>query len=178
MFGLPNHRGSCWVNAALQGLFSCPPLEEHYSKRENVDRENPIDVCMEAVYRTKGNAGLRDLFECIKTTYMPAGENIGDSHELITHLCDKLPWLDKYFRFDIGDKITCNSCGVSEFRKTSTLDTHLMPSKKGIPLLEAIQEHVHDAYVFYKFQSFSRFLVLDMIPTLVVNFITEHIVAL
>jgi ubiquitin C-terminal hydrolase len=147
MFGLPNHRGSCWVNAALQGLFSCPPLEEHYSKRENVDRETPIDVCLESVYRTKGNSGLRDLFDCIKTTYMPAGENIGDSHELITHLCDKLPWLDKYFRFDIGDKITCNNCGVSEFRKTSTLDTHLMPSKRGIPLLEAIQEHVRPTVI-------------------------------
>jgi len=141
MFGLPNHRGSCWVNAALQGLFSCPVLEDQYSDRANVDKENPTDICLESVYRNKGS-GLKDLFEVIKTSYMPAGENIGDSHELITHLCDKLPWLDKGFRFDIGDNIKCMNCPYTELRKTSTLDIHLMPSRRGMPLLEAIQEHV------------------------------------
>ena len=73
MFGLHNHRGSCWVNAALQGLFSCPPLVDRYSERANIDKENPIDVCLESIYRNKGETGLREFFDVIKTTYLPAG---------------------------------------------------------------------------------------------------------
>ena len=30
---------------------------------------------------------------------MPAGQGIGDSHELLVHLCDKLSYLDQLFRF-------------------------------------------------------------------------------
>ena len=142
MFGLNNHRGSCWVNAALQGLFSCPPLMDRYSERENVEKENPIDVCLESIYRNKGETGLREFFECIKTTYLPAGENIGDSHELVVHLCDKLPWLDKEFRFDSGDRIECSGCHAVRLEKTTNIDMHLMPSKPGITLLDAIQEYV------------------------------------
>jgi len=142
MFGLNNHRGSCWVNAALQGLFSCPPLVDRYSDRENVDKENPIDVCLESIYRNKGETGLRELFECIKTTYLPAGENIGDSHELIVHLCDKLSWLDKEFRFQVGDKIECDHCHDSQLKTDTVIDLNLMPSNPGITLLDAIQEHV------------------------------------
>jgi ubiquitin C-terminal hydrolase len=142
MFGLHNHRGSCWVNAALQGLFSCPVLTDRYSDKENVDKENPVDVCVESIYRNQGTTGLREFFEVIKTSYLPAGENIGDSHELIVHLCDKLPWLDKEFRFDIGDRIECSGCKATQFEKTSAIDIHLMPSKPGIPLLDAIHEYV------------------------------------
>jgi len=142
MFGLHNHRGSCWVNAALQGLFSCPPLMDRYSERSNIDKQNPVDVCLESVYRNRGQTGLRELFECIKTTYMPAGENIGDSHELIVHLCDKLPWLDKEFRFEFGDRIECTRCHDTQLKTTSTIDLNLMPSQRGITLLDAITEYV------------------------------------
>jgi len=142
MFGLNNHRGSCWVNAALQGLFSCPSLMDRYSDKENVDKENPIDVCLESIYRNKGESGLKEFFECIKTSYLPAGENIGDSHELIVHLCDKLPWLDEEFRFNSGDRIVCNSCHDTQLKTETVIDLSLMPSKPGIPLLDAIQEYV------------------------------------
>uniref|UniRef100_A0A6C0HKF8 ubiquitinyl hydrolase 1 n=1 Tax=viral metagenome TaxID=1070528 RepID=A0A6C0HKF8_9ZZZZ len=141
MFGLPNQRGSCWVNAALQGLFSCPTLTDRYEEG-TVDKANPYDVCLEAVYRNKGVHGLKEFYECIRTSYMPAGENIGDSHELIVHLCDKLPWLDEAFRFNIGDRIVCNNCQDAQMHTTTTIDLHLMPSRPGIPLLNAIQEYV------------------------------------
>jgi ubiquitin C-terminal hydrolase len=78
----------------------------------------------------------------IKTTYLPAGENIGDSHELIVHLCDKLPWLDEKFRFHSGDRIECNHCHDTQLKTTTIIDLNLMPSNPGIPLLDAIQEYV------------------------------------
>jgi ubiquitin C-terminal hydrolase len=142
MFGLTNHRGSCWVNAALQGLFSSPPLVDRYAERENIDKENPIDVCLESIYRNQGTTGLREFFDVIKTSYLPAGENIGDSHELIVHLCDKLPWLDKEFRFQVGDRIECNNCHDTQLKTDTVIDLNLMPSKPGIALFDAIQEHV------------------------------------
>jgi hypothetical protein len=107
MFGLPNNRGSCWVNAALQGLFSCPVLMDHY-KEHAPDSANSVDVALHTVYNSKGTSGLRELYGEVRTVHMPAGQNIGDSHELIVHMCDKLPWLDKAFRFEIGDRIECS----------------------------------------------------------------------
>jgi len=56
-----------------------------------IDKDNPIDVCLESIYRNKGETGLRELFEChltIRTSQRV--RSIGDSHELIVHLCDKL----------------------------------------------------------------------------------------
>jgi len=141
MFGLPNVRGSCWVNAALQGLFSCPVLENHY-KETPPDAANAVDVALHAVYSSKGTTGLKELYGTIRTTYMPAGQNIGDSHELIVHLCDKLPWLDKAFRFEIGDRIECCHCKDAQLRTDTTIDLNLMPSKPNIPILQAIQEYI------------------------------------
>lgn len=141
MFGLPNVRGSCWVNAALQGLFSCPALMDHY-KENAPDSENPVDVALHTVYTSKGTSGLKELYGGIRTTYMPAGQNIGDSHELIVHLCDKLPWLDKAFRFEIGDRIECSHCKDVQLKTDTTIDLNLMPSKPNIPILQAIQEYI------------------------------------
>lgn len=141
MFGLQNFHGSCWVNSALQSLFSCPSLEERY-ENNNVDKENPYDICLESIYRNKGQSGLKEFFECVKTSYLPAGENIGDAHELIVHLCDKIPWLDKEFRYQVGDQISCKHCEFKEVKNTSRIDLQLTPSKPNIPLLQAIVEHI------------------------------------
>jgi uncharacterized UBP type Zn finger protein len=141
MFGLPNVRGSCWVNAALQGLFSCPILENHY-KETPPDAANAVDVALHSVYSSKGTSGLKELYGTIRTTYMPAGQNIGDSHELIVHLCDKLPWLDKAFRFEIGDRIECSNCKDVQLKTDTTIDLNLMPSAPNIPILQAIQEYI------------------------------------
>lgn len=142
MFGLQNFRGSCWVNSALQALFSCPLVEKRYENKENIDKENPYDVCLESIYRNKGEAGLKDFFECVKTSYLPAGENIGDAHELLVHLCDKLPWLDKEFRYEIAEEVSCKNCEYKDLRKTSVIDLHLNPSRHQLPILDAITEYV------------------------------------
>jgi len=141
MFGLPNNRGSCWVNAALQGLFSCPVLMDHY-KEHAPDSANPVDVALHTVYNSKGTSGLRELYGEVRTVHMPAGQNIGDSHELIVHMCDKLPWLDKAFRFEIGDRIECSHCGDVQLKTDTTIDLNLMPSAPNIPILQAIQEYI------------------------------------
>jgi ubiquitin C-terminal hydrolase len=141
MFGLPNNRGSCWVNAALQGLFSCPVLMDHY-KEHAPDSANSVDVALHTVYNSKGTSGLRELYGEVRTVHMPAGQNIGDSHELIVHMCDKLPWLDKAFRFEIGDRIECSHCGDVQLKTDTTIDLNLMPSAPNIPILQAIQEYI------------------------------------
>jgi len=113
----------------------------HY-KDNKPEAENQVDVALHAVYMSKGAAGLKELYGSIRTTYMPAGLNIGDSHELIVHMCDKLPWLDKAFRFEIGDRIECSHCKDVQVKTDTTIDLHLMPSKPRIPLLQAIQEYI------------------------------------
>ncbi len=137
MFGLPNISGSCWVNAALQGVFACPSLKDH-----EVDDANPIDVSLTEVYKTHGKHGLRDLFSSIQKTYIPAGRDIGDSHELIVHLADRLPWLDKLMRFTIANQITCKTCGKVTTVQDSAIEIELTPSVRNMPILEALQEFV------------------------------------
>jgi hypothetical protein len=137
MFGLPNVRGSCWVNAALQGVFACPQLKDH-----TPDATNPIDVCLKAVYDSRGKECLKDLMDCIRTTYMPAGENIGDSHELLVHLCDKLPWLDKEFRFKIANQLICKTCNTKTLKEDSVVELNIAPAQHHTPILDALQELV------------------------------------
>jgi ubiquitin C-terminal hydrolase len=121
MFGLHNKNGSCWVNAALQGLFRIPELQDRFHEGEE-DRDNPIEVCMAEIWSSKGDEGLKSLYECVKTATMPAGESIGDSHELIQHICDKVPFIDKLMRFKIGNQIRCNNCPYSDVRRDSLIE--------------------------------------------------------
>lgn len=137
MFGLPNIRGSCWVNSALQGLFACPLLKDHV-----VDKTNPIDVSLTEVYTTSAASGLKELFNSIQTSYIPAGHDIGDSHELLVHLADKLPWLDKMLRFNIANQITCKKCGHKELKEDTAIEITLTPSVKQMPILDAMKEFV------------------------------------
>lgn len=141
MFGLHNFRGSCWVNGALQGLFACPTLRKRFIT-DDVDTSNIIEVCLETVWRTKGESGLKDLFGAIRTEYMPAGTNIGDSHELIVHLCDKLPWLDEAFRFKMANQITCKKCGSRTMKEDTVIELNVTPSVKNMPIMNTILEYV------------------------------------
>lgn len=137
MFGLPNVRGSCWVNSALQGIFACPSFKEH-----EVDQTNPLDVCLTALYKSNGKEHLKDFMECVKTTYMPAGENIGDSHELLVHLCDKLPFLDEAFRFKVANQITCKTCNTKSLKEDTVIELNVTPLNKDTPILNALQEYI------------------------------------
>jgi ubiquitin C-terminal hydrolase len=130
MFGLRNQRGSCWVNAALQGIFRIPSVQHRYMYTE-ADGENPMDVCLQTIWTSKGEDGLRDFYECVKLSpNMPAGDNIGDSHELLQLLCDKLPYLDKLMRFKLAHTLKCNHCKYNTTQHTSDIEYTIAPSAK------------------------------------------------
>jgi ubiquitin C-terminal hydrolase len=103
MFGLHNFSGSCWVNSCLQALFRIPEVQTKYSD-ENSD--NKIDESLQTIWKSKGEQGLKEFFDSVKTVTMPAGDSIGDAHELFQYLCDKLKFLDDICRFKIADTIS------------------------------------------------------------------------
>lgn len=121
MFGLRNKSGSCWVNSALQALFRIPEVQQRFTD-ETHDEKNPIETSMCEIWSSKGDEGLKDFYECVKTATMPAGESIGDAHELIQYLCDKMPFLDKLMRFKIGNQIKCKNCDYSDTKKDSLIE--------------------------------------------------------
>jgi ubiquitin C-terminal hydrolase len=142
MFGLPNISGSCWVNAALQGLFACPSMRDH-----KPDETNIVDKSFTEVYTSKGTNGLLDLFNFIRTTYIPAGHDIGDSHELILHLCNKMPWLDELMRFKIANRLKCKTCGHGTLKEETTLEIGLSPSDGKMSILDALNEYVQPSEI-------------------------------
>ena len=121
MFGLRNKSGSCWINATLQGIFRIPQLQTRFREGEE-DTKNPVEMCVAEVWASKGDEGLNALYQCVKTVTMPAGEGIGDSHELLEFLCDKIPFLDKLMRFKIGHHIRCKNCSYSDVREDSLIE--------------------------------------------------------
>ena len=128
MFGLRNKSGSCWINATLQAIFRIPDLQNRFSDGDE-DSDNPVELCLAEVFGSKGDEGLTDLYQCIKTTHMPAGEGMGDSHELLEFLCDKVPFLDKLMRFNIGNHIRCQHCDYSDIQKDSMIEFSISGDK-------------------------------------------------
>ena len=141
MFGLRNFRGSCWVNACLQGFFRLPEVQTRYSNN-TYEKSNVIDECLYKIYKSKGEEGLKDFFEAVRTETMPAGKDIGDSHELFAYLCDKLPFLDHLCRFKIADVIECCTCKNREIKEDSVVEYSISSNGKFIPLSECISESV------------------------------------
>jgi ubiquitin C-terminal hydrolase len=141
MFGLRNQRGSCWINATLQGLFRIPDVQARYDKEE-ADEENPIDMAIQEIWKTRGEDGLTDLYDCIKTVTMPAGEGIGDSHELLEYLCDKLPFLDKLVRFKVANVVKCKHCTYTQTKHDSLIEFSISPSKPEQTVSHAIVDAV------------------------------------
>jgi ubiquitin C-terminal hydrolase len=142
MFGLRNKNGSCWINAALQAIFRIPDLQKRFSDGEE-DSENPVETCLAEVYGSRGDEGLRALYDCIKTSpTMPAGEDIGDSHELIEFLADKVPVLDKLLRFRVAHSIKCNNCAHQETKPDTLTEFSIAPSETKQTVSDAITEAV------------------------------------
>lgn len=141
MFGLHNYRGSCWVNACLQGFFRIPAVQERYNS-EIYETENLIDKYLCTIWKSKGQDGLKEFFEVVRTDTMPAGRGIGDSHELLQYLCDKLPFLDELMRFKIANSIQCKHCDYKEVKEDSVIEFSIAPSKHGAQLIECISEVV------------------------------------
>lgn len=141
MFGLRNKNGSCWINAALQSILRIPELQTRFNENEE-DTSNPTEVCLAEIWASKGDEGLKDFYECVRTTHMPAGEDIGDSHELIEFLSDKIPFLDKLMRFKVVNKIQCSNCSYSDLRPDSLTEFSIAPSSKKMTVSDAIGEAV------------------------------------
>jgi ubiquitin C-terminal hydrolase len=141
MFGLQNFKGSCWVNACLQCIFRIPEVQRRYTAGI-YDTHNLIDECLCRIWNTNGDTGLKEFFESVKTHHMPAGNNIGDSHELLNYLCDKLPYLDELCRFKVADAIHCNSCEYQETKEDTVIEFSLDCSEKNKPIAECISDTV------------------------------------
>jgi ubiquitin C-terminal hydrolase len=140
-FGLRNQRGSCWVNATLQALFRLPEVQDRY-ENDKADENNPVDLSLQEIWCSRGDEGLKALYECVKTALMPAGEGIGDSHELLEFLCDKLPFLDKLCRFKMSHQVKCSNCDYSDLRTDSLIEFSVTPTAKKQGLISCIGQSV------------------------------------
>lgn len=138
MFGLPNFSGSCWVNACLQSVLRIPEVQTRYTDGV-YDPTNPIDLALYKIWSSKGD-GLKEFFEAVRTEMMPAGQGIGDSHELFVYLCDKLPFLDKLCRFKVADSIQCKSCKKKELKEDMVTEFSLSSSGPSSPISQCIMD--------------------------------------
>jgi len=143
MFGLKNFSGSCWVNTCLQGIFRIPEVQERYNN-DTFDKDNIIDECLSKIWKSKGEDGLKDFFEAVRTEVMPAGRGIGDAHELIVYLCDKLPFLDELMRFKIADSLTCVSCQDKQLKEDSVVEFTIASEEGNKPMIDCISETVQE----------------------------------
>jgi len=144
MFGLRNKNGSCWINAALQGIFRIPDLQSRFSDGDE-DTSNAVESCLAELWGSHGEEGLKAFYECVKVSpNMPAGEDIGDSHELLKFLCDKVPVLDKLVRFKVAHTLRCTNpgCSHSDTQHDSVTEFTITPSKPKQSISEAIAEAV------------------------------------
>jgi ubiquitin C-terminal hydrolase len=179
MFGLHNYRGSCWVNTCIQAVFRIPEVQERYNT-DAFDKGNIIDECLCKIWKTKGEDGLKQLFDAVRTEVMPAGNGIGDSHELLQYLCDKLPFLDSLMRFKIADSIQCINCDAKEVREDSVIEFPISSDNKNRPMIEcitdAVKENIINEWKCDKcgkqgckkqqlIGSFPKVMVFHMIPT-------------
>jgi ubiquitin C-terminal hydrolase len=73
---------------------------------------------------------------------MPAGRDIGDSHELLQYLCDKLPFLNELMRFKTADSIQCNNCDYKEIKEDSVTEFAIATVRSNVPLIECIADVV------------------------------------
>jgi ubiquitin C-terminal hydrolase len=142
MFGLRNKNGSCWINAALQAVFRIPDLQSRFNENEEDDK-NTVETCLGEIWGSKGDEGLKAFYECVKVSpHMPAGEDIGDSHELIDFLLDQIPFLDKLMRFKVANAIRCNNCTHQEIKPDTLIEFSIAPTQKKQTVSDAIADAV------------------------------------
>jgi uncharacterized UBP type Zn finger protein len=128
-FGLRNQRGSCWINATLQALYRIPNLQDRYIN-DKADSNNPVETCIQEIWNSEGDDGLKSFYECVKTAVMPAGDGIGDSHELLEFICDKIPFIDNLLRFKVAHTIKCNHCKYNQTKPDSIIEFSINPEYK------------------------------------------------
>jgi hypothetical protein len=140
-FGLRNQRGSCWVNATLQAVFRIPDVQTRYTAEAALDT-SPLDTSLQEIWCSKGDEGLKGLYDTIKSAVMPAGEGIGDSHELLEYLCDKLPYLDKLCRFKTANTVKCDSCEYKDSVADSLIEFSVSPTQRKQSLTDCVIQAV------------------------------------
>lgn len=142
MFGLRNKNGSCWINAALQAVFRIPDLQARF-KDGHEDSNNAVETCLAEIWGSNGEEGLRSLYDCVKVSpHMPAGDGIGDSHELVNFLVDKVPFLDKLLRFKVANVIKCDHCAYTETKHDTMTEFSFAPTRAKQTVSDAIGEAV------------------------------------
>jgi uncharacterized UBP type Zn finger protein len=141
MFGLQNFSGSCWVNACLQAVFRFPEVQDRYSNNR-ADKSNQIDVALETIWNSQGKIGLKDFFDVVRTETMPAGQGIGDSHELFKYLCDKLPYLEELCKFKVADTTECVSCKHKDVREDVVTEYTISSDGVHVPISQCIMNTV------------------------------------
>jgi len=151
MFGLNNFGGSCWINACIQLIFRIPELQSRYNAQE-FDKDSVIDQCLCKLWNTQGQEGLKELFESIRVSQktvsnMPAGRGTGDSHELFTFFCDKLPFIDQLCRFKVAHTIKCRNCDYEYLKEDNVLEFEIEPTSINAPLTQCISEIVQPLQV-------------------------------
>lgn len=127
-------------------MFRIPEVQERYNTN-SFDNGNIIDECLCKIWRTKGEDGLKQLFDAVRTEVMPAGNGIGDSHELLQYLCDKLPFLDELVRFKIADSIECVSCKEKDIKEDSVIEFSISSDSKNRPMIDCITEAVKETTI-------------------------------
>ncbi len=141
MFGLRNQRGSCWINAALQGIFRIPDLQQRFQNNQE-DENNPVETCLAEIWNSRGEEGLKDFYSCVKTSTMPAGEGIGDSHELIEFVCDKVPFLNQLTKFKVVHSVRCNHCATIVNKQEELNEFSVAAARKNERLMDLIIQSV------------------------------------
>lgn len=142
MFGLHNYSGSCWVNACLQGLFRIPELQKVFSSDN--ESSNKIENALKKVYNSKGQEGLPEFFKVIDHKDLLAGRTIGDSHELLIYLLDKMPWLENLCKIQVADKIKCTECSYESFKEDTKIELSLFPQEEKTNIVQCISDQIQE----------------------------------
>jgi len=140
MFGLHNYSGSCWVNACLQGIFRIPDLQLSFQK----DSEIVIQESLRKIYNSNGSEGLVEFFKVIDHKDLLAGRTIGDSHELLIYLLDKLPWLEDLCKFQTCDKFKCSKCDYESLKEDTKIEISLFPNSDKNTILECLENEIKE----------------------------------
>ena len=141
MFPLRNHRGSCWVNACLQGLFRIPDVQQRFNEGK-ADPENPLEIALQKIWTSKGTEGLKEFFDSVKNVSLPTGRGTADSHELLLYILDKVSWLEDLCKFSIVDKIKCTKCEYMSEKKDTKIELSLYPDSIGKTISDCIAHEV------------------------------------
>jgi hypothetical protein len=120
-----------------------PEVRTRYSTKSH-DETNLIDKCLSEIFRSKGDDGLKQLFEVVKTKDINPGRDVGDSHELLMFLCDKLPFLDELCRFKTGESIQCKICKKKQVKEDSVCEYALSMVKSNDSISECITRSVQE----------------------------------